>query len=83
MITESDGDLNCLLILIGFNFTYHRYEFVPLVLRKRTKIKKPEHFCSGFPFYSLTSFPNYFCSAMAACAAASLAIGTRNGEQDT
>ena len=26
---------------------------------------------------------DYFCSAMAACAAASLAIGTRNGEQDT
>ena len=26
---------------------------------------------------------NYFFSAIAACAAASLAIGTRNGEQDT
>ncbi len=33
MITESDGDLNCLLILIGFYFSYRWYEFISLVLR--------------------------------------------------
>lgn len=37
----------------------------------------------GASFLLFTAYIDYFLSAIAACAAASLAIGTRNGEQDT
>ena len=38
---------------------------------------------SAFGCFTLRSSDDYFISLIAACAAASLAIGTRNGEQDT
>ena len=50
------------------------------------------HYSVGWAFCPLTGYftlpvdkkiINYFLALIAACAAASLAIGTRNGEQDT
>ena len=51
---------------------------MPVMPRNANRNKKPLY---GNPYSGL--FLTYFFAAMAACAAASRAIGTRNGEQLT
>ena len=53
-----------------------KYSILNISGHEKLSLSMPRNSCSGQKL-------DYFSSAIAACAAASLAIGTLNGEQDT